>query len=140
MPTMAAETSGPSPGSLATVSPRNPRRASSVTRSSASEPTPMYAPAAMDSAPATPTVKPPAAGAERGDVLQAEGLLPERHVASLDGDQLVERVPEPPAREAAQRAIEREIEDLVENEAPAEPRVRAYRHSSPSRRGTSSDR
>src|SRR5262249_56382646 len=61
-----------------------------------------------------------------------EEVLPEGDVAGLDPDQLVERLGEPPARDAAQRAVEGEVEELVEDQARAELRVSGGRRRHPS--------
>src|SRR5262249_52483390 len=52
-----------------------------------------------------------------------EEVLPEGDVAGLDPDQLRERLRGPPPRHAAQRAVEGEVEELVEDQARAELRV-----------------
>src|SRR6059036_1920531 len=64
---------------------------------------------------------------ERRDVLETEELLPEGDVARLDRDERVEDRPHARRRDLAQRAVEREVEDLVEDETAAEPRIEAGR-------------
>ena len=55
--------------------------------------------------------------------LETEEFLPEGVVARLDGNQLVEDAAEVAGRDVAKRAVERQIEQLVEDEPPGEPRV-----------------
>ena len=67
----------------------------------------------------------PAPGVESRK-LEAEEALPERDVTRLDRDELVERPDEVAARDVAERGVEREIEQLVEDEPPGELRVRGH--------------
>src|SRR3989442_2558274 len=62
---------------------------------------------------------------ERRDVLETEERLPEGDMARLDRDERVEDRPHARRRDLAQRAVEGEIEDLVEDETAAEPHVDA---------------
>src|SRR5262245_10698310 len=64
-----------------------------------------------------------------------EELLPEGEVPGLDGDQLIEHPLEIAAGGAAQRLVEREVEELVEHEPATQPfeirRSRRHRISVP---------
>src|SRR5262249_48440812 len=64
---------------------------------------------------------------ETGQVLEPEELLPEGDVPRLDRNQRLERAAQPRRSKGVQRAVERKVEDLVENEAAAEPRVESRR-------------
>src|SRR5437763_1778690 len=64
---------------------------------------------------------------ERRDVLETEELLPEGDVARLDRDEGIEDRLHARRRDLAQRAIEGEVEDLVEDEAAPEPCVGRHR-------------
>jgi hypothetical protein len=69
----------------------------------------------------------PASYVQASDVLETEELLPERDVAGLVRDQGFERAVEACRCNCQERPVEREVEDLVEDKASAEPGVRTTR-------------
>src|SRR5204863_7839692 len=60
---------------------------------------------------------------------QTEGVLPEREMAGLDGDQAIQDGPELTRRQRAQAPIERQVEQLVEHEPPRQPPVDRFAFS-----------
>jgi hypothetical protein len=72
-----------------------------------------------------------------GDDQEPEEVLPETEVPSLDGDELLEDAAQVGRCDVAQAPVEREVEELVEDESPREARagalqVRCGYHATPS--------
>src|SRR5262249_61944029 len=74
----------------------------------------------------------PAPDVQAGEMLEPEELLPEGDVAGLVRDQGLEHRVQARRGNRQERPVEREVEDLVENEAPSELGVRVTRRRGPS--------
>ena len=69
-----------------------------------------------------------AAGEIEGGQLEIEELLPEGEVLRLNQDELVEHLPRFAVDDLAQGLVERQIEQLVQDELPGQSGVMLLRH------------